>query len=260
LKPSIPVAAGLAQLTALEMHFRKDRATPQLQAFIANAGFRLALEPLLTEGVGAEKNSLWLLQGGAILVLLIGCVNVVNLFLARMNSKRTELAIRAALGAGRAAPVRQVLAESLLQTGAASATGIGLATMALRVFNQYLAIMAPAAPPVTFDAAVTRVIVAAACGIALLVGFLPMQLLWRTGLRPGSLRTTSASGGARAVSSALVTSQVAIAGLLLLGASLLIHSFANVTAINPGFDAAHVVQGRIALPSRYKNAAANVGV
>ena len=273
LKPGVSVAAGLVQLTALEMDFRAHEASPQLRAFIANAGYRLAVEPLRTGGAMGGTNSWWLLQGGALLVLLIGCVNVVNLFLARMNAKRGELAIRVALGAGRAALLRQMLAESLMLTGAAAAAGIGLAMMALRVFNRYLPVIMPAAPPVTLDATVACAIVAAACGIALLVGFLPLQLLWRTGLRVGESRTASSSGGARAVSSALVTVQVAVAVVLLVGASLLLRSFANVMAVDPGFDAAHVVKGQIVLPSRYAvqavsleeryraaNAAENVGL
>ena len=260
LKPGVSLSAGLAQLAALEKNFLTGQAGPPLRALIAAAGYRLAIEPWRTGGWVGETSSLWLLQGGALLVLLIGCVNVVNLFLARMNAKRTELAIRVALGAGRGVLLRQTLAESLMLTGAAAATGVGLAMIALRVFNRYLPIMVSGAPAVTFDATVTGAMVAAAGGIALLVGFLPLHLLWRTGLRVGESRTALLGAGSRAVSGALVTTQVAVAVILLVGAGLLLRSFAKVMAIDPGFDATHVVQARTALPVRYNNAAVRVGV
>jgi predicted permease len=260
LKPGVSVSAGLAQLAALEENFLTGQAGPPLRALIAAAGYRLAIEPLRTGGWVGETSSLWLLQGGALLVLLIGCGNVVNLFLARMNVKRTELAIRVALGAGRGVLLRQMLAESLLLTGAAAGAGIGFAIIGLRAFNRYLPIMVSGAPPVTLDATVTGAMVAAAGGIALLVGFLPLHLLWRTGLRVGESRTASSGAGSRAVSGALVMTQVAVAVILLVGASLLLRSFAKVMAIDPGFDATHIVQARTALPVRYNNAAARVGV
>ena len=181
-------------MRALEADFRTDQATAQVKALIAAAGYRLAVEPLRPGGMVEEKtDSLWLLQGGALLVLLIGCVNVVNLFLARMNAKRPELTIRVALGAGRPALLRQMLAESLLLTGAAAAAGIGLALVALQVFNRYLPVITTSAPPVTFDGSVGCAIVAAAVVIALLVGMIPLQLIWRSGLNLGGARTASSA-------------------------------------------------------------------
>ena len=260
LRPGVSPGAGLAQLAALEKNFLTDHAGPPLRALVAAAGYRLAIEPLRTGGWVGETSFLWLLQGGALLVLLIGGVNVVNLFLARMNAKRTEFAIRAALGAGRGALLRQMLAESLVLSGAAAAAGIALAQLALRVFNRYLPIIVPGAPPVTFDATVTGAMVAAAGAIALLVGFFALGLVWQAGWRVGDSPRHSSGARPRAVSGTLVTTQVAVAVVLLVGASLLLRSFANVLANDPGFDAAHVVQARTALPVRYNNTAARVGV
>jgi putative ABC transport system permease protein len=260
LKPRVAIGAGLAQLAAIEQHFRTDVANPRMRAFLEASGFRLRAEPLRAGGAVGELESLWLLQGGALLVLLIGCVNVVNLFLARLNAKRPELAIRVALGAGRAALLRQMLAESLMLTAAAAVTGVGVAWGALHVFNGYLPVLLRTAPPVGLEWTVIGVTLTASLAIALLVGLLPTQILWRRGLRLGDWRSTSAGGGARFVSGGLVIAQVAVAALLLIGASLLLRSFAKVMAIDPGFDAAHIVQGRIALPSRYGDQAVNVGV
>ena len=260
LKPGGSLSAGRAQLAVLERNFMTGQAGPSLQALVAAAGYHLLVEPLRSGGWVGETSRLWLLQGGALLVLLIGCVNVVNLFLARLNAKRSEIAIRVALGAGRAALLRQMLAESLLLTGAAGTVGAALALLALRLFNQYLPVIMAGAPPVTLDAAATGAMVVGAGAIALLIGFLPLQLLRRTGLRIGDSHTASAGSGDRAVSGALVTTQVAVAVVLLVGAGLLLRSFAKVMAVDPGFDARHVVQARTALPSRYDNAATRVGV
>ena len=258
LKPDAAPGAALAQLKGLEADFLRTVASPLTRTLVASAGYKVAIEPLRAGGATGGTEPLWLLQGGALLVLLIGCTNVTNLFLARMNAKRPELATRVALGAGRAALLRQTLSESLLLTGSAAAAGVALAAVALRVFNRYLALMGGAAPAVALDGAVIGTMAAVAAGIAVLVGLLPLQFAWRAGLRGGDSRTASAGGGARRVSAALVTFQVAVAVVLLVGAGLLLRSFAKVMAVDPGFDAARVATARIALPARYDAPAGNV--
>jgi predicted permease len=260
LKPGVSAAAGLAQLQTLEQRFREHAANPQLREFLDAGGYRLASEPLRPGEVVQEKNALWLLQAGALLVLIIGGVNVTNLILARMNAKRAELAVRVALGAGQMTLLRQVLAETLLLTGAAAVAGIGFAVLAIRVFNSYLPLLVRTAPPVTLQATVVALIVVAATIIAVVVGLLPHLLLWRSGLQVGATRGATSSGAARLASSTLVMAQVAVAVVLLVGAGLLIRSFINVTSVDPGFNAAQIVQGRIALPMRYGERTANLDV
>ena len=260
LKPGVPLGAGLAQLATVERDFLQGVANPRLRTFLESNGYQLSAVRLRPEGAISESRSLWLLQAGALLVLLIGCVNVVNLCLARANARQGELAIRVALGAGRSALVRPMLAESLLLTVAAAFAGLGLAAAALRIFNGYLPILVRTAPPVTLDPLVAGLILAVAFAIAVLVALVPLRLAWRAGLQVGGSRAASSSGAARAVGSVLVTVQVAVAVVLLVGASLLIRSFAKVLAADPGFDAAHVVQGRIALPSRYADQSANLDI
>jgi len=260
LKPGVALGAALAQLRTLEQHFRTDQADPRLRSIIDASGYRLRPEPLRPGGVIGELKPLWLLQAGAVLVLLIGCVNVVNLCLARFNAKRHELAIRVALGAGRGALLRQMLAESLMLTGVATVAGIGLAMVALHVFNGYLPLIARTSAPVTLNLHVLEVILTAVFGIAVLIGLVPHQLLWRSGLHVVGGRTASSGAGARAVSGVLATTQVAIAMVLLVGAGLLIRSFAKVMAVDAGYDASHIVQGRIALPKHYIDPAVNVDI
>jgi putative ABC transport system permease protein len=122
LKPGTSPGAGAAQVEARERRFRETVASPRLAAALKDAGLKLALHPPREESA-AIATSLWLLQCGALFVLLIGCVNVVNLLLARANAKRPELAVRYALGAGRGALLRQMVMESLLLTFAAAAIG-----------------------------------------------------------------------------------------------------------------------------------------
>lgn len=258
LKPNVSIEAGLAQLVALESNFRSEGAGPPLRALIAAAGYRLALKPLRPGGAVGPREPLWLLQGGALFVLLIGCVNVVNLYLSRMNSKRTELAIRVALGAGRQALLTETLAETLLLTGIAVALGLGGAFAALQVFNYYLPVLVASAPLVKLDAAVLLTTIIAAGAIALVVGFLPLQVVYHSGLYLGKAQTSSSGGRARSVSSALVMSQVAFAVVLLVGATLLLRSFTKVMASDPGYDAAHTVLANVALPNSYNNAASRL--
>ncbi|HEX2862051.1 MAG TPA: FtsX-like permease family protein, partial [Lacunisphaera sp.] len=260
LRPGVSLAAGLGQLTALERRFREEQASPQLRTFLEAGGYRLAANPLGTGEVVGDLKLLWLLQGGALLVLLIGGVNVVNLFLSRMNARRSELAIRVALGAGQGTLLRQVLVESFLLTGAAAVAGFAFAWGAIRVFNTYLPILSRMAPPVTLPWPVVGAVVAAAAVISVVIGLFPHLLLWRTGLRLGDTRGATAGSGGRTASGVLVITQVAVATILLVGAGLMIRSFAKVLAVDPGFDAAHIVQGRIALPPRYRERAANLDV
>ena len=207
------------------------------------------------------ETPLLLLQGGAAFVLLLGCVNVASLLLARVNAKRSELAVRHALGAGRATLLRQMLAESLLLVGVAAAAGIGLAFGALQIINHYLPLIARDVPPVTLNARVIVLLLPAVAAIILAMGFVPFFWVWRSGLRVGETPAASAGRNSRSLLGSLVVAQVAIALVLLVGAALLIHSFAHVMAVNPGFDAARVVGGRIALPLvKYKDPKDNVAV
>lgn len=260
LKPGATIEAGLAQLTLLERRYRDEVAAPQVRNLIDTGRFRVGLMKLRNESTGAVRNSLWLLECGAIFVLMIGAVNTINLLLARTNAKRSELALRYALGAGRAPLLRQMLAESLMLTTAAAVAGLGSAWSALQVINRYLPVVARSAPSVVLEPAVVCAIAMVTLGLAVVLAALPFGLLWRTGLRVGNARTSSSSRAIRRLSNALVVTQVAVAFVLLVGAGLLIRSFANVIAVRPGFDASHIVQARIALPHAYDKVADNVAV
>ncbi len=261
LKPGVTPEAGRAQLAVLEKTFYDTTAGPPLRAFLDRGGYRIAVDDARQELAEPIKAPLLLLQGGAALVLLIGCVNVASLLLARANAKRPELAIRHALGAGRTTLLRQMLVESFLLVSLAGAGGIGVALGMLQFMNHYLATVVRHVPPVAVSLPVLGTVSAVVAVIMLTMAVVPFAFLWRSGLKLGETPKASAGRGGRHALSALVVGQVAIALVLLVGAGLLIHSFARVMAVNPGFDAASIVQGRVTLPlARYGNPADNVAI
>lgn len=150
--------------------FHQEKASPALKALVASAGYRLALEPLRPGAAIGPRAALWLLQGAALVVLAIGCLNVVNLFLARLNARRPELSVRLALGATWRNLLAEVLAESLLLTLGASILGLCGAYAALQVFNRYLPSLIEGAPAVPLDLSVLLWSLAAFLAVLLLVG------------------------------------------------------------------------------------------
>jgi predicted permease len=258
LKPGVAPAAGLAQLDTLEKRFYRDVAPPALRDFLDRNGYQVALGRVRAEQTESVKTSLLLLQGGALFVLLLGCVNVANLMLARTNARQAELAIRQALGAGRGDLARQLLTEGLLLATAGAAVGLGLAWASLRVINGYTTAIIREVEPVALDGTVLWVTLLVALAVAAIIGLLPVVRLWRTdSLRSiqGGARCASAGGGMRAASGLLVTAQTALALMLLVGASLLLHSFARVLQVDLGFDARRIVQARVAYNASYPDAA-----
>jgi Acidobacterial duplicated orphan permease len=260
LKPGVSRAAALEQLNAIEKGFLANHAPAQMRANFETSGHRMAIEHLGARVAGAVQRPLSLLQVGAALVLLIGVVNVLNLTLARVNSKRAELAIRHALGAGRATLLRQLLTESLLLTMAAVALGTGLAWASLRVINAYLPLVAITASPVKMEPAAIGMVAGISAGMAILMGVVPFALLWRRGLKLGESQTASAGARVRIFGGTLVIAQVAIALVLLVGAGLLGRSFAHVLAIDPGFETSNLLQGRVAVPKGYEKPEQNVAL
>ncbi|HEY5079207.1 MAG TPA: ABC transporter permease [Opitutaceae bacterium] len=254
LKPGVTPAEALGQVAGLEQN-AYDKAPPGLKNFLDATGHKIRLGLLQAERVQPIKASLYLLQGGVLFVLLIGCVNVANLLLTRANAQQSELAVRAALGASRGAIARQLLIESLLLTLAGAVLGIGLAYGAVAAINHFTARLMPNMLPVAIDGGILAYAVVIAVAVGLLIGLLPVVHILRSNLAAlihRSSRSTSGGRGVRALSSVLVMGQVAVALVLLTGAGLLIHSFANAISVNPGFDPSNLVVGSIALPSSYQ--------
>lgn len=257
IKTGVAHGAALAQLQTLEQRFIDQVADAGTKEFAQRGGQAMALEQLREGQVKPIKQGLYLLQGGALLVLILGCVNVASLMLARANARQAELAVRQALGASRSVLARQLLVEATVLAVAGGALGLLITASSLGVINSYTFTIVYGLPPVSIDGGVLGITLAVSLGVALLIGLLPVVRIWRTGnLQAGmqsGARGASRGGGVRAASGVLVVAQMALALMLLIGAGLLIRSFTKVMAINPGFDVNQVFHARVAYDANYRD-------
>ena len=203
--------------------------------------------------IGTSAALLWMLFGSTLLVLLIACVNVANLLLARATARERELAIRTALGGGRGRLVRQLVTESLLLALIGAAIGIGLGVIAVKVLVAAL----PAGIPRTDEISMSGTVLVFTLGVSLLTGIVfsivpAVRATSPTRSIPGSVglgrRATFGLSHAR-VSGALVTAEVSLAVLLVVASMLLVRSFAALRAISPGFEPARVAAARVSAPA-----------
>src|SRR3989454_94355 len=233
-----------------------------MSSFPAPPGFSLKLfedahigpnvRPLKHDVVGDVGDVLWVLMGSIGMVLLIACANVANLLLVRVEGRRQELAVRAALGASRGRIAAELLLESIILGLLGSMIGLGLAYVALRV----LVAMAPTGLPRIHEIGIDATVLLFTLGISLLAsvlfGSIPIfkyaGLRLSTGIREGG-RALSQSREQHRARSVLVVVQVAMALVLLICSGLMIRTFHALTKVQPGFTAAAELQTfRIAIP------------
>lgn len=239
LKEGVSPEAGLAELQAIENRWYDEVAAPAERSHHDTFSDHLEFgsrHPL--------QSSLMLLQGAALLVLLVGALNVLTLLLARANQRSEELSVRAALGAPTSRLRRLMVIESALLCALGLGIGFSLTAAALKVVNSHLSILDPGSPPIEIDGLVVAVICTlAVCGVCSM-GLIPLETLNRPGnLAPGGGRAGSARLGSRRLAGQLVIVEVAFAFTLLIGAGLLLQSFFNVSKVEAGFDSARVVRG-----------------
>jgi len=233
-----------------------EASPPGVRSFVDRSGMTMNVGGVQEQRVKPVRTTLLLLQGGVAFVLLIGCVNVSNLLLARSNARQSELAIRTALGAGRFTIAKQLILESVSLTALGAVLGLAVAWGALKVTNIYLEKMLPQALPATLDLRVLGFAILLTVVIGVFIGLIPVVHIWRSNLNQGiqsSSRSASSGQGVRTLSSLLVVTQVAVALILLTGAGLLIHSFAKALDVDTGLNPQGVTMGRIALPRSYRS-------
>jgi predicted permease len=214
----------------------------------ADSGRAAVLVPLRDAMVGDLRPALLLLQAAALMVLLIACANLANLALSRTLGRRRELAVRAALGAGRGRLVRQLLTESVLLAIVGGAAGAALAASATRAIMALNANALPAMFSATVDGRVLLFSVALSAAAGVVFGVLPAMEAARANLHD-SLKegARGASGGLAAAGARrlLVAAQVALAAMLLVAAGLLVRSFTDLTQTQLGFDPDHVLTAQV---------------
>ena len=222
----------------------------------ANAGLDFTAVPLLEAMVGDIRRAVLMLLGAVGFVLLIACVNVANLLLARAAARESEMAVRTALGAGRGRLVRQLLTESVMLGLLGAGFGLLFAVWGVEI----LIGMQPQGIPRLDDVSVDRTVVIFAVSLAVLTGLVFGLVPAMQSTRGGVAGTLKESGrgaltsrsGSR-VRSALVIAEMALAVMLLAGAGLLIRSFTRLAAVDPGFRVEPALTFELSLPdSRYE--------
>lgn len=194
--------------------------------------------------VGRMRSWMLLLLGAVGLVLLIACVNVANLLLARATVRSQDIAIRAALGANRWQLARMLFAEALILSLTATSLGVALAFLLVRMLRAWLPPDIPRVAAITIDLRILGIAITAGVVTALLFGLVPAlsgsRAVLAGGLREKSRTATGTAAGHR-VRNALVVMQIALGLILLVGAGLFIGSFARLVRIDPGFDYSNVL-------------------
>jgi putative ABC transport system permease protein len=240
LKPQVTLEQARIELNVL--HRQYAAAYPRRGVFDPAASVRVVW--MRDQLVANVRPMPWMLFGAVGFVLLIACANVASLLLARAASRSREFAVRAALGAARGRLIRQLLAESLVLATLGGALGVLLAQWGLRAITRVTALPLPRAGDIRLDGMVLAFTLALSIATGVLFGLFPSLAMSRPDLAD-VLRESGAAAG-RGLSARqsllgisarglLVVVQVALSIVLLIGAALLMQSFARLHSVNPGF-------------------------
>jgi predicted permease len=239
LQPGVTLSqANTDVVRVLNAWFEQANTPPNIRA-----RWSPALQPLKDEIVGDVRATLWILMGAIAIVLLMACANVANLLLVRGDGRRRELAIRAALGAGGLRIARQLLVETLLLSVLGGVAGIAIAYGAL----QALPSIAPANLPRLADISMDPLVLVFAAAISLLSGLLFGSISIMKHARPrldalGAGSTGKMTRERQRSQQLLVSAQMALALMLLVGAGLMVRSFQTLRTIDPGFTSPRTLQ------------------
>ncbi len=238
----------------------RERANEEMRAIASrlsqaypktNGNVSAFVAPLREHMVESAQGRLFAILFGAVsLVLLIACANVANLMLSRAVTRGKEVAVRIALGAGRARVARQLAAENLLLAAIGAAAGVLLAAWSMRLFKHLVPPAIAAFVPLSFDSRVLAYSLILTTATCFLFSLPPLAQAFRTEVSDALKQGGGRSGAARSshtLRRALVISEVALALMLLIGAGLLIRTFARLRGVNPGFRADRVLTMRMRL-------------
>jgi len=239
LKPGVSLAQAQAEMDTITARLRRDFP----EDYPPNGGLTFSIVPLLEQVVGDVRRSLWVLLGSVGFVLLIACANIANLLLSRAVARQQEIAVRTALGASRWHIIRQLLTESLLLSLCGGALGILLCLFSVRWIHILGTKSIPRLQDVGIDGRVLLFTLLLSLASGILFGLFPALRVSRLDLSStlkdaarGSAGTSAVWGRGNNLRRLLVVSELALSVVLLIGAGLLIRSFARLQDVSPGFN------------------------
>jgi putative ABC transport system permease protein len=248
LRPGATLKTSDAELTVLNRQYREQNPS----APDADPAIVMTATPLRDLVVSDVRGKVLMLTGAVAVVLLIACANVASLLLSRALSRRREIAVRTALGAGRRTVVQQLLTESMLLAVVAGILGIGISWLAIHAFTKWGAGQLPQGIPIGLDLRVLLFTLGVSLLTGVVFGMLPALQLSRVDLQAALRdegRGSSAGHGRARLKSLLVVGQVALSLLLLICAGLLLRSFGKLLRTDPGFDSRNVLTMNVTLPT-----------
>ncbi|HXQ97420.1 MAG TPA: ABC transporter permease [Candidatus Limnocylindrales bacterium] len=250
LKPGVPLSQAKADMDGVAQNLAV--AFPE-----ADKGIGITLASMKDDMVGNVRPFLLVLLGAVGFVLLIACVNVANLLLARSAGRSREFAIRAAMGASQGRVIRQLLTESILLAGLGGALGLLMAAWATRALIQTLPAALPRSNEISLDARVLIFTMALSLFAGIIFGLAPALKTSRTDLQEILKESGRGGSGARhRLQGIFVAGEVAMALVLLVGAGLMIRSLAALWTVNPGFNPSHAITFNLSLPANSSTSAA----
>lgn len=252
LAPGATLAAARQEANVIAPRLLEEFPGP------ANTGLALAVVPLREQVVGDVRRPLILLFGAVALVVLIACVNVATMLMARATARDSEVALRAALGASRARLVRQALVDCLLLACISGIIGLLVASWVTNALSASIAARIPQVQDIALDVRVLGFTVLLTTIVGLVFGIAPAVHASAIGLTERFSRTTKSLVGSPMRPSArrtLLTCEAALAMVLLVGAGLFVRSLSTLTSVDPGFDTSRALAIGFELPlSRYPTA------
>ena len=259
IRPGISLATAQAEMDTLTARLRRDY--PDI--YPPTGGLTFSIVPLLEQVVGDTRRPLLVLLAAVGFVLLIACANVANLLLSRAVARQKEIAVRAALGAGRGRVVRQMLTESLLLAAGGGTLGVLFAWLGVRWIRALGVGSVPRLHEISIDLRVLLFTLAVSLGSGLLFGLAPALRISSLALSGGLADASrGSSGGAlwgrgNHLRRLLVVAELALSVVLLIHAGLLIRSVAQLNRAPPGFNPSGVLTFDLAMAGRqYNNAGA----